>query len=297
MAEWAQCCNNQGGLVVMPHAPLPQLERAADFVLGLVHATEMMTFNPLFPDYGQISAYGLADWYRYLNLGYQIPVVGGSDKMTASSLLGGIRTYAHLGEEEFTYKNWMQAVRRGNTFVTVGPLAAIAVEGVAPGGQVQLPKTGGKVNVSWRVESVSLPIEQVEVVMGGFAVDQVNVSGGLAASGSVELTVTDSTWIALRVRGSYRGKPEEIAAHTSAVQVLVKGKALYSNKDAMAVLEQIEGSLAFVDTIAPRPDALRFKQMRATLEAGYNHLHQRMHQQGVFHRHTPLHQHDHPREH
>ncbi len=297
MAEWAQRCINQGGLVVMPHAPNPQLERAADFVLGLVHATEMMTFNPLFPDYGQVSPYGLADWYRYLNLGYQIPVVGGSDKMSASSLLGGIRTYAHLGEHEFTFENWMAAVRGGNTFVTVGPLAAITVEGVAPGGQVRLPQTGGRVNVSWRVESVSLPIEQVEVVMGGLAVDQVHVAGGLAASGSTELTVTDSTWIALRVRGSYHGKPEEIAAHTSAVQVLVEGKALYSNKDAMTVLEQIEGALAYVDTIAPRPDALRFKQMRATLETAYNRLHQRMHQQGVFHRHTPLHEHNRPREH
>jgi hypothetical protein len=29
--------------------------------------------------------------------------------------LGGIRTYAHLGEFEFTYDNWMEAVRHGNT--------------------------------------------------------------------------------------------------------------------------------------------------------------------------------------
>ena len=56
----------------MPHAPDPQLERAADIVLGLVHAVEMMTFNPLRPECGQLSPYGLADWYRYLNLGYQL---------------------------------------------------------------------------------------------------------------------------------------------------------------------------------------------------------------------------------
>ena len=47
MAEWAQRCIDQGGLVVMPHAPNPQLERAADIVLGLIHAIEMMTFKPL----------------------------------------------------------------------------------------------------------------------------------------------------------------------------------------------------------------------------------------------------------
>ncbi|OUC09871.1 hypothetical protein RY27_00215, partial [Litorilinea aerophila] len=241
--------------------------------------------------------YGLADWYRYLNLGYQIPVVGGSDKMAASSLLGGIRTYAHLGEREFTYENWMAAVRDGNTFVTVGPLAAITVEGVSPGGQVHLPAGGGTVQVTWRVESVSLPIEQVEVVVGGLTAEQVHVGKALDASGSVALPIRESTWIALRVRGSYKGQAGEIAAHTSAVQVLVDGKPLFSPTDAAAVLDQIEGAIAYVDTLAPRPEAQRFRQLRARLEAAYNRLHQRMHQQGIFHRHTPLHQHDRPHEH
>lgn len=297
MAEWAQRCIDQGGLVIMPHAPNPQLERAADIVLGLVHGIEMMTFNPLFPGFGQINPYGVADWYRYLNLGYQVPVVGGSDKMAASALLGGIRTYAQLGGREFTYENWMAAVRAGDTFVTVGPLAELRVEGIAPGGRIDLPAGGGALNITWRVESVSLPIEQVEVVVGGYVVGQADVGGTLTATGSATVTVAESTWVALRVRGSYRGKPEEIAAHTSAVMVGVGGAPHFVAKDAMAVLEQIEGAMAYVDTIAPRPEAQRFKQMRATLEGAYNRLHQRMHQAGVFHRHTPMHGHDGGREH
>lgn len=292
MAEWAQRCIDQGGLVVMPHAPNPQLERAADIVLGLVHGIEMMTFNPLFPGFGQISPYGVADWYRYLNLGYHVPVVGGSDKMAASSLLGGIRTYAQLGGREFTYENWMAAVKAGDTFVTVGPLAELRVEGVAPGGRIELPAGGGAVNITWRVESVSLPIAQVEVVVGGLVVEQVNGGGALEAAGSLTAPIRESTWVALRVRGSYRNKPEEIAAHTSAVMLTVGGAPHFVAHDAMAVLEQIEGAIAYVDTIAPRPDAQRFKQMRATLEGAYNRLHQRLHQAGVFHRHTPMHVHD-----
>ena len=297
MAEWAQRCIDQGGLTVMPHAPNPQLERAADIVLGLINAMEMMTFNPLNPDLGQINPYGVADWYRYLNLGYQIPVVGGSDKMAASSLLGGIRTYAHLGEHPFTYENWMAAVRAGNTFVTVGPLAEISVDDHVPGSQLQLPTGGGTVSVHWRVESVGLPIEQVEIVVGGLAVEQIDTGAALTASGSTQLRVDNSTWVALRVRGSYRGKPTEIAAHTSAVQILVADKPLFSQADAMLVLEQIEGAIAYVDTIAPRPDAQRFKQLRATLEAAHNQLHQRLHRTGVFHRHTPLHHHEQAHEH
>ena len=289
MAEWAQRCIDQGGLVVLPHAPNPQLERAADIVLGLVHAIEMMTFNPC---ERELNPYGIADWYRYLNLGYQLPIVGGSDKMAASSQLGGVRTYAHLGERAFTYENWMAAVQAGNTFMTIGPLAELTVEGVAPGGQVRLAAGGGSLGVEWRVESVQLPIQQVEVIQGGLVVDQVDVGGQYSASGSVQVPVTASSWIALRVRGSYRGQEGEIAAHTSAVQTLVADSALFNQPDASAVLEQIEGALAYVDSIAPRPQAQRFREMRAVLEAAHNRLHQRMHAHGIYHNHTPLHGHE-----
>jgi hypothetical protein len=294
MADWAQRCIDQHGLVVMPHAPNPQCERAADIVQGLVHAVEMMTFNPLD---AQISPYGLADWYRYLNLGYQLPVVGGSDKMSASSLLGGVRTYTHLGERPLSYENWMAAVRAGNTFVTVGPLAEITVEGLVPGQRLELPPSGGTVNVSWRVESVRLPIERVEIIVGGLTAEQSIVDGALSASGSAELTIADSTWVALRVRGSYHGTHGEIAAHTSAVQVVVAGKPLFNQPDALAVLEQIEGAIAYVDTLAPRPEAKRYKKLRATLEGAHNRLHQQMHRHGVYHQHTPIHDHTEHHEH
>ncbi|HEU5430224.1 MAG TPA: CehA/McbA family metallohydrolase [Thermomicrobiales bacterium] len=294
MAEWAERCAAQGGLVVMPHAPNPQAERAADIVLGLVHAMEMMTFNPYD---AQVNPYGLADWYRYQNLGYQIPLCAGSDKMSAASLLGGIRTYAHLGDRSFTYENWMAAVRAGNTFVTVGPLVEFAVEGRPAGGRIDLPAGGGTVDVAWTVASVNVPIDQVEVVVGGLVAAQVNVGKRLATSGGASVAIDGSTWIALRVRGSYYGRHGEIAAHTSAVQAIVDGQAPFVAAEATAVLDQIEGALAYVDTLAPRPEAQRFKQLRATIEAAHNRLHQRLHRAGIFHRHTPLHHHAEPHEH
>ncbi|MEZ4831866.1 MAG: CehA/McbA family metallohydrolase [Caldilineaceae bacterium] len=282
MAEWAQRCIDQGGLVVMPHGPNPQGERAADIVLGLVNAIEMMTFNPF---NAQISPYGIADWYRFLNLGYQVPVCGGSDKMAASSLLGGVRTYTHLGDRDFTYENWMAATRAGNTFVTVGPLAEIRVDGHMPGSALHLPPSGGTVEVTWKVESVSLPVDAVEIVVGGLAVDSVKVEHLLSAAGSAQVRVDKSTWIALRVRGSYQGNPADIAAHTSAVQVTVGDAPLFSQADAAAVLDQIEGSMAYLDVLAPNVNPARLRQMRAILEGAYNRLHQRMHNNGVFHEH------------
>ena len=295
MAEWARRCLDQNGLVVMPHAPNPQLERAADIVLGLVDAIELMVFNPL-DSHQRIDPYGIADWYRYLNLGYQIPLVGGSDKMAASALLGGIRTYAQLGDREFTYENWMEAVRGGDTFATVGPLASIRVEGKSPGDRVQLPSGGGHIAVEWEVESVVVPIEQVEVVVGGLVVESVDCGGVPAERGSVDVWVKSSTWIALRVRGSYHGRPDDVAAHTSAIQVLVEGSPLFSEADAATVLDQIQGAVAYVDTLAPRPEARRYRELRATLEAAYNRLHQKMHRVGVYHQH-PFHDPAHPHEH
>ena len=288
MAEWAQRCLDQNGLVVMPHGPNPQCERAADIVLGLVDAVEMMTFNP---HDAQISPYGLADWYRYLNLGYQIPIVGGSDKMAAAMLLGGVRTYAHLGGQPFGYENWMAAVRAGNTFVTVGPLVELSVAGQAPGSRVELPAGGGHLDVNWRVESVRVPIEQIEVVVGGLVVEQINVASALRHEGHTQLNLTGSSWIALRVRGSYRDVDGDIAAHSSAVQIVVDNQPLFSPAEAIVVLEQIEGALAYVDTLAARPAAQRYKQLRLTLESAYNQLHQRLHQQGIYHPHLMPHQH------
>jgi len=295
MAEWAQRCREQRGLVVMPHAPNPQLERAADFVLDLVDAVELMIFNPLVPG-ACLSAYGIADWYRYLNLGHHIPLVGGSDKMAASMLLGGIRTYANLGDRELTYESWMDAVRAGNTFATIGPLAGLRVEGVSPGGRVELPAGGGQVTVEWEVESVAVPIEQVEIVAGGLVVEQVNCGGALACTGSASVPASSSSWIAMRVRGSYHRRPDDIAAHTSAIQILVGGEPLFSEADAATVLDQIQGAIAYVDTLAPRAEARRHRELRATLEAAYNRLHARMHRAGVYHRH-PLHDAARPHEH
>lgn len=293
MADWARRCRAQNGIVVMPHAPNPQLERAADFVLGLVDANELMVQNPLARSRDQqmcdtrVDPYGIADWYRYLNLGCHIPLVGGSDKMADSHLLGGMRTYAHLGERELTYENWIAAIRAGNTFATIGPLASLTVEGAVPGERVDLPGNGGRLSVQWRVESVAVPIERIEIVVGGLVAYERRCDGALQSHGSAEVAVDRSTWVALRVRGSrFPQHAEDVAAHTSAVRIIVDDRPVWSDVDAGAVLDQIAGAIAYVDTIATRAEERRHRQLRATLAAAYNQLHQRLHQAGVYHDHA-----------
>ena len=58
--------------------------------------------------------------------------------------------------------------------------------------------------------------------------------------------------------------------------------------DALTILEQIEGALAYMDTIGTKADVKTFKRMRLVLESNHRKLHNRMHQLGQYHNHTPL---------
>ena len=149
LMEWAQTCRAQGGLVVIPHFPNPRAENAADLVNGDIDAVEMTSLgNP----YGGVDPYFLSDYYRYLNCGYFVPVVGGTDKMSASIEVGAIRTYTRIpDDEEFTYETWIKAVKSGNTFVTYGPLLEFSVEGEPAGSRLHMSRGGGSVDVDWKL--------------------------------------------------------------------------------------------------------------------------------------------------
>ncbi len=283
LTEWARQCHRQGGLVILPHFPNPRAEHAAAIVEGDIDGVEMTSWGDL---YSGINPYSLSDWYRYLNNGYHVPAVGGTDKMSATTAVGTVRTYAHLGAgEPFTYAAWMEAVRRGETFVTYGPLLDVTVDGRAPGAKITMSATGGAVDVAWRLASATTPMSRIELVVNGEIRESLAVDSW-AAQGSFRVPVSRSSWIALLVRGHYTDKPEIIAAHSSAVMVEVAGSPFYAAADAVTILEQIEGAMAYLDTVGTRAETQAYRRMRLVLEGAHRRLHNRMHAQGHFHEHT-----------
>ena len=155
MAEWAERCLDQGGLVVMPHAPDPQLERAADIVLGLVDAIEMMNFNPLVR---RTTDQPL--WPRRLvplpQPRLPRPARRRLGQDVRRTLLGGLRTYAHLGERELTYDaGWMPSgpATRSSRSGRSSPSTWKACSRAA--GSSCRPAAAR--DVSWKVESVGPP--------------------------------------------------------------------------------------------------------------------------------------------
>ncbi|MCL5005349.1 MAG: hypothetical protein M1404_02350 [Acidobacteria bacterium] len=92
LTGWAEACRQRDGLVVAVHFPYPTAEVAADIVLGKIDAVELVPhFQEVFNDLRFL------DWYRFLNCGYRLPGVGGTDKMGAYMPVGANRTYAYLG--------------------------------------------------------------------------------------------------------------------------------------------------------------------------------------------------------
>src|SRR5262249_58763090 len=130
----------RGGRGTLPNLPNPNGERAALIATGRADAIEIIEGS-------SDSAYKHNEYYRYLNCGYRLPLVGGTDKMSSDVPVGLYRTYAHIPDEEFSYVAWCRAVRTGRTFLSAGPMLTFSVEGMRIGDTLTLPAGGGTLEV------------------------------------------------------------------------------------------------------------------------------------------------------
>lgn len=276
LTEWAQRCKAQDGVVVLSHFPYPRTEHAATLISGNADAVEFMS---------SIDPYSLLDWYRYLNCGYLTAAVGGTDKMGAYVAVGASRTYAQLDPEcEFTYDAWKDAVRKARTFVTCGPLLEFTVDGHPSGTRLRLPPTGGTLEVNWQVASVTVPMTAVELIVNGDVRERCSVDP-TAGAGHWSIPLERSSWLAILVRGHHAAEPEAIQAHSSPVMVTVDGTPFMSAADALTILTQIEGALAYLDTLGTYTDLNAYRRMRLVLTSAHRNLHNRLHESGQYHQH------------
>jgi hypothetical protein len=211
--------------------------------------------------------------------------------MSAGTAVGAVRTYAKMEDDkEFNYENWKDSIRKGQTFVTYGPLVEFLVDGKPAGSRINMSASGGTVDVTWEVASITVPMTSVELIVNGEIKERKTVSKW-EGSGNWSVKVEKSSWIALLVRGHYPDKPEIIAAHTSPVMINLQNSPMMTKADALTILEQIEGAMAYMETIGTRADEKAFKRMRLVLESAHRSLHNRMHEMGFDHIHTPTNDH------
>src|SRR5439155_367411 len=134
-------------------------EGVADLILGKVDALEV--------DLLPWSAADEPDWYTLLNCGLRVPLLGASRKKSNVTALGCVRTYAKLqAGEDFSYKNWIEAVRAGHTFVTNGPLVLFSINDQEPGARLSLPAETTTVQVRAQARSL-VPFTRLEIIHNG----------------------------------------------------------------------------------------------------------------------------------
>ena len=245
LADWAEACRSQGGLVIIPHMPLPDFENAADVILGHADAGEMCWVWE-----GEKISSAERGYYRWLNVGQKLPIVGGTDKMANNRVLGGSRTYARLREgEEFSYESWCQAVRRGNTFASTGALIDLTVEGKQMGEEVHLPGNGGTVEVEAAAASV-WPLSGIELVVNGESVAREETRHEeRQLKIHYKLKTELSCWVVARCWGSHFTDAGPVMAHSSPVYIDVARRGAFVPTDGNYLLTHMEGGIAWAEKI------------------------------------------------
>jgi hypothetical protein len=70
--------------------------------------------------------------------------------------------------------------------------------------------------------------------------------------------------------------------------IRVAESAMLVAADAVTILEQIEGALAYLDTVSTRAEVSAYKRMQLILQSAHRSLHNRLHQQGYYQQHSPV---------
>jgi hypothetical protein len=292
LSHWADRCHEQGGTVVVPHLPNPNCEPAALISTGRADAVEWLVQD----------AYMHNEYYRYLNMGYRLPLVGGTDKMTSDVPVGIYRTYVHIPDgEPLSYEAWCRGLRLGNTFLSGGPLIRLAVDGEPIGSTIELPGNGGNVGVQARADSV-VPFSSLELVVNGAVVARTTEKHARHLVLDESIRIDRHSWIAARCGGPeyfdsivhHDGWGRRIMAHTSPVYVAVGGPwQMFDPGTANYLLTLLNGGLGFVRerSIQSRPGTVTHHHGRddhlSYLEEPFHEaiaaIHAKMHEFGIPH--------------
>lgn len=240
----------------------PTWDSTLNAIEGRVNFFEILQFGKL----------GLEDYYDFLSLGARLTASAGSDMPWGSSI-GEVRTYAYTGRS-FSIDRWFEAMRRGNTFVTNGPMVSLSVNGAMPGEEVRVA-AGEPVRITaraWAPPEIGAP-RTLEIVSMGEALRSVHSGSPERAELKVELVLRagESRWIAVRVAAQ-----NGALAHTSPVYVIAGSRPVLDRArlpqlvaKRLAVLDHIENRLrnpAFLKNYVPGEAEAHRSRVRSARE-------------------------------
>ena len=217
-------------------------------------------------------------YYRLLNAGFRVPATGGTDNFSDVFLdppPGSDRTFAHV-TGSLTHAGWLDAIRRGRTFFSTGPLLFLTVDGREPGDEIALAATApASMRVKADVVSIA-PVETLEILVNGEVVESVRASDPLKVAFDGPVDVPLGGWVAARTRGpSSRYLGDDYAfAQTSPVYVVRGSQRFVKASDVQFLEDTCEAISTRVEKSRWRSEAERaaFKGAVDRAKAHYQKL-------------------------
>jgi hypothetical protein len=243
-----------------------QIELAADVALGHLDVWSVMdnSIQQLAdakrsgwgPDVWDSTSFGqhtYATWYRLLNCGLR-PTASAGTSYGRLSKLGFNRVYAYC-PDGLNVGSFAAALKRGDGFVTNGPLLWLKVGGKLPGDGVAL---AGPSDVTVAIDLASAaPMKTLQLISGGKVVasktiDPWPADGRLTWEQTIR--VDRPTWFAARCFGQDTPRyphtlPYNLFAHTNPLVVTVAGAKPSSSEDAAYFVKEIDFLLRATELI------------------------------------------------
>ncbi len=271
----------QGGIAGFMH-PYQSVPRTPATAAGTLIALDAALGLGDYYDLGALWSDELASthfYYRLLNAGFRIAATGGTDQFSdvfRDPPAGSDRTFARV-EGALTMQSWMDAIKRGRTFMSTGPLIFLDIDGKQPGDEISLAANAAT-DLRVKVEAVSItPLDSLQIIVNGDAVKTVAAGADKARivfDGAVP--VPEGGWVAARVLGphsKYIGD-DYAFAHTGPVYVVRGGRRYVKTEDVQFLSQTIDAIWTRVERTRWRNDAERdrFKAAVDSAKAVYARL-------------------------
>lgn len=185
--------------------------------------------------------YTLGQFYVLKNAGFPLVATAGSANGVHPVPAGFSRVYVHQ-PNGFSYENWLNGLKAGNSFVTTGPMLFAKINGQQAGHTFELGTTGDILHVTGEIISET-PVSFAEIIVNGTPVILLRGKTNKTSEDafrmeySTQLKMEKSGWIAIRCYEERQGGRLRFA-HTSCWDVVIPGKPLRPSPEEKEYLIQ-----------------------------------------------------------
>jgi len=175
-------------------------------------------------------------YYMLFDAEIDASFVGASCKCSNGERIGSMRTYAFIPrDQEFSFANWIEAVRAGRTFISNGALIHFTVGGEVPGRNYHTWKKGETLQI--RAESMSGPqYHRLELIWNGNVIQSVACASTFPFRAQLvhELHPQKSGWLAVRCVS--KSLTLGTMAHTSPIAIRLEQDVHWAQPDKVRVM-------------------------------------------------------------